>query len=86
MIAVSPVPHQFILDEMLSQSPLLRQRGIVLQPLTADRIKTANYVLFYQRTADLPPLLMRPPPRAKLVVEVRREGVRLAGLYVLDEP
>ncbi len=82
-IDVTPVllPHGLQLDEMLTQSPLLRRRGIVLSAYTADAPRHADYLLLFLRMADLSPSLREMTARTVPLVAVRRSGVLLAGLY-----
>lgn len=64
-IAVAPVLHQYQLDDLRRQSPVLRRRGIRLEPIDSDifnlsavympdRRNPAPYVLVFRRKADLP--------------------------------
>jgi len=80
-IDVTPVLHAFQLDEMLKQSPILRRRGILLSAYAEDAPRHADYLLVFRRMADLPPAIREMTARAAPLVEVRRSGVLLAGLY-----
>jgi len=82
-IDVTPVLYQFQLDEMLRQSPILRGRGIQLRPFEDKNIEQIRYVMFFHRRADLSELLHSSPPQARLLAEVRRQGVQLAAAYEL---
>jgi Dolichyl-phosphate-mannose-protein mannosyltransferase len=78
-VAVCPVLHQFQLEEMQSQSPILRARKVVLLPYRGNQPGQPEYLLMFRRLADLPPELRTSPGRP--LAEVRRGGVLLAGLY-----
>jgi hypothetical protein len=83
-IDCAPVLHAFQLDEMLKQSPVLRRRGIRLQAYDADRPQHSRYLLIFCRLADLSPELQTLMTERTALVEVRRSGVLLAGLYDLN--
>jgi hypothetical protein len=78
-IAVSPVLHQFQVEELWRQSPILRAHGVRLVPYESR--DTAEYVLLFRRLADLPEELRNGPDDAELLAEVSRHGVQLAALY-----
>jgi hypothetical protein len=80
-IDVSPVLHQFQLGEMERQSPVLRRRGIRLRAYDAVQPRHAPYLLVFCRLADLSPELQTLVAEQPALVDVRRSGVRLAGLY-----
>jgi hypothetical protein len=80
-IDCAPVLHAFQLDELLKQSPVLRRRGIRLHPYDADRPRHSDYLLLFCRLADLSPELQALTAEHTALVEVRRSGVLLAGLY-----
>jgi hypothetical protein len=80
-IDVAPVLHGFQLDEMLTQSPVLRRRGIRLHPYDADQTRHAAYLLIFCRLADLSPELQALLAERLALADVRRSGVLLAGLY-----
>jgi hypothetical protein len=79
-IAVAPVLHQFQVEELLRQSPVLRRHGVRLVPYDPAHHPT-DYVLLFRRQADLPPELRAGPAEGELLAEVRRRGVQLAALY-----
>lgn len=84
-IAVAPVLHQFQVEEMLTQSPILRAHDVRLVAYDPKQL-SAEYVLIYRRRADLDPALeqqLRDGPR---LAEVTREGVVLAGLLRVAKP
>lgn len=75
-IHVAPVLHQFQLEEMVNQSPILRRHSVVLRPAAPA---STGYLLIFTRRADLPQAL--PPENARLLADVRPQGIRLAALY-----
>lgn len=81
-IQVAPVLHQFQLDDLVRQSPILRSHGVRLVPY-AETNKDAGYVLLFRRRADLLDKLRDGPTNGKLLAEVRRGGAQLAALYEL---
>jgi hypothetical protein len=82
-VMVAPVLHQFQLDDLLRQSPILRRGNIQLVPYT-DAPNRPDYLLLFRRRADLPEELRFGPRDAKLLAETRRGRVQLAALYRLD--
>ncbi len=84
-IHVVPVMHVGQLSEMEAQSPILRRHGVQLKPLTSLDPQQTEYVMFYWRKADLTPELREGTVPAKLLAEIRREGVQLAALYELSD-
>jgi hypothetical protein len=80
-IDVAPVLFDFQLDELLKQSPVLRRRGIRLHAYDADQPKHSPYFLIFCRLADLAPELQTVAVDEPALVEVRRNGVLLTGLY-----
>jgi hypothetical protein len=80
-VDVAPVLHQFQLEEMLRQSPILRKRGIVLGAHSDDAPRHADYLLIFRRQADLSPTVRAVIESEEPLAAVRREGVLLAGLY-----
>ncbi len=81
-IHFAPVLHQFQLDDLHRQSPILRRHGIHLAAAT-DSLSGAKYVLLFRRRADLPDELRFGPTNGKLLAEVSRGGTQLAALYEL---
>lgn len=81
-IAVAPVLHQFQVEELWRQSPVLRQHGLRLVPYDPRQHPT-EFVLVFRRLADLPPELRTPPPGTDVLAHVERDGVLLAALYRL---
>jgi hypothetical protein len=80
-IDVAPVLFDFQLDEVLKQSPVLRRRGIRFSPYRADQPRHADYLLVFCRLADLSPELQAVVNDRTALVDVRRSGVVLSGLY-----
>jgi len=82
-VEVSPIllPNNMQTEEMFSQSPVLRRRGIVLSTYQPDAANHAPYVIVFMRQADLSPQLQKRIANAPPILAVRREGVILAGLW-----
>jgi MFS family permease len=82
-VEVSPIllPNNMQTEEMLSQSPTLRRRGIVLSTYQPDAANHAPYVIVFKRQADLSPQLRQRIANVPPILAVRREGVILAGLW-----
>jgi 4-amino-4-deoxy-L-arabinose transferase-like glycosyltransferase len=82
-VEVSPIllPNNMQTEEMLSQSPVLRRRGIVLSTYQPDAANHAPYVIVFRRQADLSPQLQQRIANAPPILAVRRQGVILAGLW-----
>ncbi len=80
-IDVAPVMHHLQLEELLAQSPILREHAITLRPFDDQHIEEVRYALVFRRRADPWESLLHPPPGAVLLAEVKREGVQLAALY-----
>jgi hypothetical protein len=83
-IDVAPVMHYLQLEELHAQSPLLRERKITLRAFDDRHIDDVRYALVFRRRADPWESLEHPPPGAKLLVELSREGVQLAALYEFE--
>lgn len=81
-VQVAPVLHQFQLDDLRRQSPILRRHGVQLVPYSDPN--EARYLLLFRRRADLPDELRNGPIGGKLLAEVRRGGAQLAALYELE--
>lgn len=78
-IAVAPVLHQFQVQDLLTQSPILRAHDVRVIAYDPQQV-SAEYLLVFRRRADLDPALelrLRDGPR---LAEVVRDGVVLAGL------
>lgn len=80
-IAVVPVLHPAQWHEILRQSPALRRRRVELIPLGAPGSEKCEFLLFFPRREYLPPEMRGQLDSERLLLEVRREGVLLAGLY-----
>jgi len=81
-IDVSPVLHGLQLPDLISQSPILRERRIELRGYDPEKNGPALYLMVFRRRADLSPTI-DPPPGSETLAEVRRQGVLLAALYRL---
>ncbi len=84
-VDVAPVLHQFQLDVLRQQSPIIRDHKLQLLPFR-EHSNPARYVLVFHRLADLPDELRKLETRIEPIAEVRRQGVLLAALYDLGPP
>jgi hypothetical protein len=84
-VAVAPVLHGVLLQDMEAMIPVIRQRDIKLEPFYYDPQKQRGLVLLVHRLADLPPLLRQPPKDTSPIVEVRLDGKVLAQLIDTSE-
>lgn len=80
-LAVSPVLHQFQLDDLRSQSPALRRGNIQLVEFGTPAANKADALLVFFRRASLPDELQKRLVTAEPLATVERKGVRLAGVY-----
>jgi hypothetical protein len=80
-VYVAPVLHPFQLQELMWDSPAFRSGGVVLRAFDQHQAADVRRVLVVRRQADSWPALTPAPPRSRLLAEVRREGVQLAGYY-----
>ncbi|MEO2030845.1 MAG: glycosyltransferase family 39 protein, partial [Planctomycetaceae bacterium] len=79
-VAVAPVLHSVLLQDMMSMIPIVRQRQIVLEPFYYEPAEQRGLVLLLHRLADLPPELRQPPPGNQPVVEIQLDRRVLARL------
>ncbi len=97
VIEVAPVLHQFQLEEMETQSPIVRGQGWKFQPYVVEAELKKNdlessrirYVIIYYRQADLPQRFcvlnqQKKQLTQKPIVELKRKGIRLAALFSLE--
>jgi 4-amino-4-deoxy-L-arabinose transferase-like glycosyltransferase len=82
-VALAPVLHQFWVDEVARQSPIIRGHALQLVPFDPQQshVDAADYVVLFRRQADLSPELKQLVLQAEPLVAVREQGVLLAGLY-----
>jgi hypothetical protein len=78
-VAVSPTLHQFQVDDLWLQSPVLRGHDVKLVAYD-PKSTTMEYVLVFRRRADLAPQLEQQLRDGTRLAEVTRDGVVLAGL------
>jgi len=81
VLVVAPVLHQFQLNDVLTQSPILRGHQIQLASQQQAPLEQARYLLVFDRRADLSPHLQALVQDAEILAETRRLGVPLARLY-----
>ncbi|MCH2210296.1 MAG: glycosyltransferase family 39 protein [Fuerstiella sp.] len=79
-VAVAPVLHSPLLQHMMAMIPLVRQRGIQLEPFFYDPNEQRGLILLIHRLADLPPVLRNPPADNQPLVEIRLNDRILAQL------
>ena len=79
-VAVAPVLHGVLLQDMMSMVPIVHQRDIQLVPFYYEPEKQRGLVLLLHRLADLPPLLRKDPEGSHSVVEVELNHRLLARL------
>ena len=79
-VLVAPVLHQFQLDDLLRQSPILQRHRVILQPYDGQQV-AGQYLLLFRRRADLPDELRTGPVSAELLAETRHGTTQLAALY-----
>lgn len=85
-LAVSPVLHQFQLDDLATQSPALRQRRIRLIEYSQNSTPADGLLLFVRR-ASLPAELQQRIAKQTPTASVERHGVTLAAYYTdVPEP
>ena len=83
-IYVAPVLHQFQLNVLFEQSPILRKHNIQLRPFTEPGSEEAEYIMVFYRKADLQLSLRRPGKNIMRLAEVKRQDVPIAALYRRD--
>ncbi len=77
-IYVTPVLHQFQLQELSAQEPLFTRHNIQLLAYQGQPLGEHDYLLVYYRRANLDIDLSE---GWNVITEIRRENVPLAGLY-----
>lgn len=84
-IVLVPVLHNAQVSALMEQAPPLRRHGIQLRRLDQVAAEEREYILLFQRQADVYPQIAAVLPQAEVIAEVTREGVPLAGVYRLNE-
>ncbi len=79
-VAVAPVLHGVLLQDMESMIPVIRERRIKLEPYYYRPAEQRGLVLLIHRLADLPPQLRQPPENRDPLVEVQSDDRILAQL------
>jgi hypothetical protein len=80
-IAVAPVLYPNQWDELILQSPMLREHEVTFVPLDSAEAADCEMALFFPRREYLPDELRGPLDPDRIVAAVRRDGVVLAVLY-----
>jgi 4-amino-4-deoxy-L-arabinose transferase-like glycosyltransferase len=79
-VEVAPVLHQFQLEEMTRQLPLLRQAGLKLVPFSSHQ-PAGHWLLIFERRASVPEESQLRDLGWQPVAELSRQGVVLARLW-----
>lgn len=79
-IAVAPVLYDAQWNELLVQSPILKERNLRLVPVSDDAARKSRYLLMFVRPEYLPEELRGPIDPRSVLAAVRRQGVALALL------
>ncbi len=85
VVAMAPVLHQFQTEELRRQSPILRRHGMQIVPYQSED-ESIQYLLMFQRLADLPAELQGTPENWEVVSEVAIDNVQLAALLRRHSP
>ena len=80
-LAVAPVLHQFQLDDLLTQSPALRERNVRLVEYGTPEAADADAILVFERRASLNHELRQRLAETEPIAAVEWQGVRLAAVY-----
>lgn len=81
ILELGPVLHPAQIRGLLSQAPALHQKRIQVVPYEEKPAPNRRYLLMFPRTEYLPKSWPGHPPDARPVIEIRRQGVVMAGLY-----
>jgi hypothetical protein len=82
-VILVPVLNNPELHALAEQSPILRRHEVQLRRWDQVPAPQRRYLLLFRREADIPPIVTELLPKAKLLAEVRRQGVQLAEIYEL---
>jgi hypothetical protein len=85
-VAVAPTLHAAQWQELLLQTPALRQRNIELVPDSDQDSKRPRYLLYFMRPEYLPEELRAGREPDRILAAVRRQGVLLAALIERPVP
>jgi len=85
-IAVAPTLHAAQWQELLMQTPALRQRNIELVPDSDQGSKRPRYLLYFMRPEYLPEEMHRGRESDRILAAIRRQGVLLAALVERPSP
>lgn len=83
-VHLAPVLEAFQLREMITQSPVLRHHELVLEEF--EEGVAVEYLMLFQRRADLSEAVLELLKTATPLATVERDGVVLAGLYRVARP
>ena len=79
-VAVAPVLHPVLLQDMMSMIPVVRKRQIQLEPFYYNPDEQRGLVLLLHRLADLPPGLRQTPADNQPLMEIQLDHRILARL------
>lgn len=88
LLALAPVLHQFQLEELRRQSPIIRSRRVRLVPYD-PHLRSPHVLIVFRRRADLPPELTLESldNRYRPISVLERQGTWLAAVYrTIDHP
>ena len=80
-LAIAPILHPFQLDDIRTQTPLIRARNLRLVEFGTPESQNADGLLVYERRASLPPSLVSELARRTPRFILARQGVTLAVFY-----
>jgi hypothetical protein len=81
VLELGPVLHPTQIRGLTSQAPAIHQKWIEIVPFEEVPQPKRRYLLMFPRREYLPKSWNGPPPDARPVLEIRRQGVVMAGLY-----
>lgn len=79
-VAVAPVLHPVLLQDMMTMVPVIQQKEIRLEPFFYNPQEQRGLILLIHRLAELRPVLREPPNGTSPLVEVRQDQRVLARL------
>jgi 4-amino-4-deoxy-L-arabinose transferase-like glycosyltransferase len=85
IVHVTPVLHPLQLSFLQSQLPRLRDKGITLAPCIPEQTALVEYLVLFERKADLPPAILEAIANREPQFEISRQGVRLSAFYHLGQ-
>lgn len=80
-LELAPVLHPTQIRGLTSQAPTIHQKQIQIVPFEEQPQQDRRFLLMFPRREYLPKSWNVAPPDARPVLEIRRQGVVMAGLY-----